>query len=337
MTTPLNNRRWRLVRRPEGDIAAGDLEFTTAPVPALAAGEVLVRNVYLSLDPTHRIWMSDRDQYLPPVEIGAVMRGGGIGVVEDTRSERFARGDIVSVGLGGWEDYTVASERQLGRVRRLDGVPLTAHLSVLGSTGLTAWYGMIDIGQPKAGETVVVSAAAGAVGSVAGQLARRRGARVVGIAGGAAKCRWLVDELGFDAAIDYRAEDVGAALDRLCPEGIDVCFENVGGPIFDAILLRMKLHGRISLCGLIADYDSPRPITNFAQILMRRLRIEGFIILDFVDRFADTTAKLAGWIAEGRLKNRVHVIEGFERLPDALRALVGGDSPNLGKMVVKIP
>ncbi len=337
MSTALTNRRWRLARRPQGEIAAGDLAFTTVPVPALAQGEVLVRNIYLSLDPTHRIWMSDQDQYLPPVEIGAVMRGGGIGVVEDTRSERFARGDIVSVGLGGWEDFTVASERQLGRVRRLDGVPLTAHLCVLGSTGLTAWYGMVDIGQPKAGETVVVSAAAGAVGSIAGQLAKRRGARVVGIAGGAAKCRWLVDDLGFDAAIDYRAEDTGAALDRHCPDGIDVNFENVGGATMDAVIARMNTYGRVALCGMISTYNRNGPVAgpaDFARVLMRRITIRGFIVIDFLPRAREALAELTPLVASGELKWKAHVVDGLENAPDALQLLFTGAHD--GKLMVRI-
>ena len=338
MTTPLNNRRWRLVRRPEGDIAAGDLEFTTAPVPALAAGEVLVRNVYLSLDPTHRIWMSDRDQYLPPVEIGAVMRGGGIGVVEDTRSERFARGDIVSVGLGGWEDYTVASERQLGRVRRLDGVPLTAHLSVLGSTGLTAWYGMVDIGQPKAGETVVVSAAAGAVGSVAGQLARIAGCRVIGVTGGQAKCDWITGTLGFDAALDYKAGDLKAALKEICPEGVDVYFDNTGGAPLDAALARMNVGGRIACCGNVSQYDrggaAGGPPGVPGLLVTKRIRMEGFIDTDHFARRHQAERALAGWLRDGRLKAPMDIVEGFERVPQALVDLLHGR--NRGKMMIRI-
>jgi len=335
MTTPLNNRRWRLVRRPEGDIAAGDLEFTTAPVPALAAGEVLVRNVYLSLDPTHRIWMSDRDQYLPPVEIGAVMRGGGIGVVEDTRSERFARGDIVSVGLGGWEDYTVASERQLGRVRRLDGVPLTAHLSVLGSTGLTAWYGLMDICQPKAGETVVVSAASGAVGAVVGQLAKQKGCRVVGVAGGAEKCAAVVNEFGFDACVDYKAGNLAGDLKAATPGGIDGCFENVGGAVLDTVLSRMNAFGRIAVCGLISGYNGePMPIENFRSVLINRLKIQGFIVSEHMELWPQALSELAAQVASGQLRYRETVAQGIESAPEAFIGLLKGR--NFGKQLVKL-
>jgi len=330
-------RQYILRARPQGALADSDLELRERPLPELADGEVRLRTTWMSIDPTIRIWMTDMPQYLPPIELGEVVRSVGIAVVEASRNPAYAEGDLL-YGLVGWQTRLQCDPAALGLQKLAPGVDPPHVLAVLGLTaGLTAYHGLVDVVDPKPGETLVVDAAAGTVGGLVGQIGKILGCRVIGIVGGPAKCAYVTDELGFDACIDYRAEDVGAALDRLCPEGIDVCFENVGGPILDAILLRMKLHGRISLCGLIADYDSPRPITNFAQILMRRLRIEGFIILDFVDRFADTTAKLAGWIAEGRLKNRVHVIEGFERLPDALRALVGGDSPNLGKMVVKIP
>ncbi len=233
------NRQWILRKRPVGEISPGDLEFVETPIRALADGEVLVRNIYLSLDPTNRIWMSDQDQYLPPVGLNEVMRGGTLGVVEASRSERFPEGTVVNAGLSGWQSHTIAHEATLSPVPLLPGVPLTAFMSVLGATGLTAWYGLNDFGKPQPGETVVVSAAAGAVGSIAGQLAKMRGARVIGIAGGPQKCAWLTGELGFDGAIDYKNEDVGAALDRLCPNGIDVNFENVGGEIMDAVISRM--------------------------------------------------------------------------------------------------
>ena len=238
-------KRWVLARRPQGEIQPGDLEFIEEPIRELDDGEVLVRTVYLSLDPTNRIWMSDQDQYMPPVRIGETMRGGGIGVVERSRCERFKQGDVVNPGLTGWATHAIAHERGVNAVPQIPGVPLTAYMSVLGATGLTAWFGMIDIAKPQSGETVVVSAAAGAVGSIAGQLAKKRGARVIGIAGGPAKCAWLTGELGFDGAIDYKSEDVGAALDRLCPGGIDVDFENVGGEIMQEVYARMNTFGRM--------------------------------------------------------------------------------------------
>ncbi|MBP7651062.1 MAG: NADP-dependent oxidoreductase, partial [Phenylobacterium sp.] len=254
------NRQWILRRRPTGEIGPEDLELIETQTPELKDGEVLVRTIYLSLDPTNRIWMSDQDQYLPPVEIGDVMRGGVIGVVEQSRSPDLQVGQIVNPGLGGWQDYTVLPAAMARPSLQIPGVPLTAYMSVLGATGLTAWFGLMDIGKPQPGETVVVSAAAGAVGSIVGQLAKLKGCRVIGIAGSPEKCRWLTQELGFDAAIDYRNEDVGAALDRHAPNGIDVDFENVGGEIMDAVLARMNNFGRVALCGMISTYNIDGPI-----------------------------------------------------------------------------
>ena len=256
------NKRWILRRRPQGEIGPKDLELIDEPLRDLGEGEVLIRTIYLSLDPTNRIWMSDREQYLPPVGIGETMRGGAIGVVERSRSDRFKQGDQVNPGLAGWSTYTIAGADAVSPIPALPGVPLSAYMSVLGATGLTAWFGMTDIGRPQPGETVVVSAAAGAVGSIAGQIARLRGARVIGIAGGKAKCDWLRGELGFDGAIDYRSEDVGAALGRLCPAGVDVDFENVGGPIMDAVISRMNNFGRVALCGMISTYNSEVPASG---------------------------------------------------------------------------
>lgn len=331
------NRQWVLRHRPQGEIAPGDLELIERPTPPLAEGEVLVRTVYLSLDPTNRIWMSDQDQYLPPVGVGDVMRGGGIGVVEESRSERFQPGDVVNTGLGGWQSYVVAHEGTVNRVPTLPGLPLTAFMSVLGATGLTAYFGMTDIGKPQPGETVVVSAAAGAVGSIAGQIAKLRGARVIGIAGGQAKCRWLTDELGFDAAIDYKAEDVGAALDRLCPNGIDVNFENVGGAIMDAVVSRMNNFGRVALCGMISTYNQDPPIpgpTDFGRILMHRLLIKGFIVIDYLPRAGEAFAELGPWVAAGQLKWKAHVVDGLENAAEAVGRLFTGDHD--GKLLVRV-
>ncbi|MEY3841858.1 MAG: hypothetical protein RLZZ542_968, partial [Pseudomonadota bacterium] len=232
------NRQWVLRQRPKGLIRPGDLELVEGPVPALNESQVLVRTVYLSLDPTNRTWMNDAEGYLPPVPIGGVMRGLTLGVVEESRSSRFRAGDVVSPMAGGWADYAVVNEMELRQVHRAPGMPLTANLSVLGMTGMTAYFGVTDVLKAKAGETLVISAAAGAVGSIAGQVAKARGCRVIGIAGGADKCRWLTDELGFDAAVDYKNEDVGEALDRLAPDGIDLNFENVGGDIMIAVYNR---------------------------------------------------------------------------------------------------
>jgi NADPH-dependent curcumin reductase CurA len=330
-------KRWVLSRRPEGEIRSGDLDLVEEPIRDLADGEVLVRTVYLSLDPTNRIWMSDQDQYMPPVAIGETMRGGSIGVVEKSRSEQFKQGDVVNTGLGGWSSHVVANGSMLMPVQRLPGVPLTAHMSVLGATGLTAWFGLCDIGKPQAGETVVVSAAAGAVGSIVGQIAKLKGARVIGIAGGKAKCDWLTGELGFDGAIDYKNEDVGAALDRLCPNGVDVNFENVGGEIMDAVVSRMNNFGRMPLCGMISTYnDQGRPSgpRDFARVLMHRLTIRGFIVIDFLPRAAEAMAELVPWVVEGRLKWRVHVDQGLEGAMESLQRLFTGAHD--GKLLIQV-
>jgi len=331
------NHAWILNKRPVGEIAPGDLEYVERPLRALEPGEVLVRNVYLSLDPTNRIWMSDQDQYLPPVEVGDVMRGGTIGVVEESRSERFPVGTSVNAGLSGWQSYSIAHEGALSPVPALPGVPMTAFMSVLGATGLTAWYGMVDIGKPQPGETVVVSAAAGAVGSIAGQIAKLKGARVIGIAGGPEKCAWLVDELGFDGAIDYKNEDVGAALDRLCPNGIDVNFENVGGAIMDAVIARMNNFSRMPLCGMISTYNTEGPIpgpSDFARVLMRRIMIRGFIVIDFIPRAGEALAELAPWVLQGQIKWKAHAVDGLENAAEAVKRLFTGDHD--GKLPVRI-
>ena len=330
-------KRWVLRRRPMGEIQQGDLDLVEEPIRDLEDGEVLVRTVYLSLDPTNRIWMSDQDQYMPPVEIGDTMRGGSLGVVVQSRSDRFKQGDVVNTGLGGWTTHVIANGGFLMPAPQLPGVPLTAYMSVLGATGLTAWFGMCDIGKPQAGETVVVSAAAGAVGSIAGQIAKLKGGRVIGIAGGKAKCDWLTGELGFDGAIDYKNEDVGAALDRLCPKGVDVNFENVGGEVMDAVFSRMNNFGRMPLCGMISTYnndDRPSGPSDFARILMHRLTVRGFIITDFLPRAGEAMAELIPWVMEGKLKWKVHVDQGLEGAMDSLQRLFTGAHD--GKLLIQV-
>lgn len=330
------NRQWILVRRPEADITPGDLELRETQVRPLGDGEVLCRNIYLSLDPTNRIWMSGRDQYLPPVQIGDVMRGGTIAVVEQSRSDRFKVGDIVKP-FAGWEDYTIASAGMLRPLKNAPGLPLTAQMSVLGSTGMTAYFGLLDIGKPQPGETVVVSAAAGAVGSIASQIAKIKGARVVGIAGGKAKCDWLVNDLGLDGAIDYKASDVGKELDRLCPNGIDVDFENVGGKIMSEVFARMNNFGRVALCGMISTYNNEGAIPgpeDFGRVLMRRLLIKGFIVIDYLPRASEALDDLATWVREGRIKWKTHVVDGLENAADAVKLLFSGAHD--GKLLVRV-
>ena len=331
------NRQWILRRRPAGEIVPDDLELIETATPELQDGEVLVRNIYLSLDPTHRIWMSDQDQYLPPVQIGEVMRGGAIGVVEQSRSAALPEGAIVNAGLGGWQDYAVVHEGMARRVPHLADVPLTAHMSVLGATGLTAYFGLNDIGKPQPGETVVVSAAAGAVGSIVGQLAKLQGCRVIGIAGGPEKCRWLTQDLGFDGAIDYRSEDVGEALSRLAPNGVDINFENVGGEVMDAVIGHMNNFSRMPLCGMISTYNRegavPGP-ADFGRVLMHRILIKGFIVIDYLPRAAEAMAELEPLVAGGQLKWKVHIVDGLENAVGALGRLFTGDHD--GKLLVQV-
>jgi NADPH-dependent curcumin reductase CurA len=279
-----------------------------------------------------------RAQYSPPVSLGAVLRGVTLGVVETSRSGQFAPGDIVVTGAGGWQEYAVIRDSQARKVAPQAGVPLTAYLSILGSKGLTAYFGVLDICAPAPGETMVVSAAARAGGSIAGQLGKLKGCRVIGIAGGPEKCRWICDELGFDAAIDYKSEDTGAALDRLCPDGIDISFENVGGSIMDQVFNRLALHGRMAVCGLISSYNADGPMRgpeDFGRVLMQRLTISGFLIVDYVQRFPEALAALSGLAGTGQIKWRDHVLEGgITAAPAALGRLFSGDHD--GKLVLRI-
>lgn len=330
---PHANRQWVLRRRPEGEIRTGDLELVSSALPALGEGEFLARTVYLSLDPTNRIWMSDMEQYMPPVQLGEVMRGGTLSVVEESRNPEYNPGDVV-MGIAGWQEYAVLSAAQ--KLPK-SPFPLTAHMSVFGMTGATAYFGLLDIGQPKAGETVVVSAAAGAVGSIVGQIAKIKGCRVVGIAGSDEKCRHLVKDFGFDACINYKKENVLEALKRECPNGIDVDFENVGGEIFDAILQCINLKARVALCGLISGYNAkalPPGPSHFANVLMKRARIEGFIIIDYFPRLGEFAADMAKWYAEGGIKYDVHVVKGIENALSALDLLFTGG--NTGKLLVQV-
>ena len=331
-----NNRQWVLKNRPFGDLKDGDLELVEAPIGEPRDGEVLIRTVYLSLDPTNRTWMNDSEGYLPPVQIGAVMRGLSLGVVEQSKSDRFAVGDIVTTAAGGWADYAVVPDSTVGKVHQFPGMPLTANMSVLGMTGMTAYFGVTDVLRPQPGETIVISAAAGAVGSIAGQIARLKGARVIGIAGGPTKCAWLTDELGFDGAIDYKNDKVGAALDRLAPDGVEMNFENVGGDIMNSVWNRMKVHGRIAVCGMISAYNAtwpPKP-PNLARIITHRLKIQGFLVLDYQSRAREMVAEMGPWLADGSLKWKVHVDEGLDGAVDSLNRLFTGAHD--GKLLVRV-
>lgn len=332
------NRQWRLANRPDREAGASEDNFRLeeAPVPDIADGQALVRTIYLSLDPTQRIWMSEMDQYMEPVAVGDVMRGGTIGIVEESRSDDLAPGDIVQ-GFWGWQDYAAVEAAALRAKIPADDTPLLDYMAVLGAIGCTAYFGLLDICDPQPGETVVVTAAAGAVGSVVGQIAKIKGCRVVGIAGGPEKCAWIKNDLGFDAAIDYRSEDVPAALAAKCPDGVDAVFENVGGDLLDASLALLNLNARIALCGLIAQYNAAGPVPGpkmFHNILMKRAMVKGFIILDYMPRFPEALADLRKWIAEGRIKYRADVVDGLENAPQALGKLFTG--ANKGKLVVRV-
>ena len=337
LTVARTNKTWILKKRPVGDVGEGDLDLVESPVRELKDGEVCLRTIYLSLDPTNRIWMSDREQYMPPVQIGDPMRGGGISVVEESKFDGLKAGDIVNTGLGQWSLYQVKPGAEVNKLPELPGVPLTAFMGPIGMTGMTAYFGLVDIGKPKPGETVVVSAAAGAVGSMVGQIAKIQGCRVVGIAGSDEKCKWLTETAGFDAAINYKTEDVGKALDRHCPNGIDINFENVGGEIMDAILMRLNDFARMALCGLISSYNATEPVPgpyNFSMLLMRHVTLKGFIVTDYIERFPEGMQAMAGWLMEGKLKFETDVVEGLENAPSSLDRLFTGK--NLGKLVVEV-
>lgn len=332
------NQSWYLRRRPVGEVSEGDLELVTEEMSPLADDMVRVRTIYLSLDPTNRIWMSDMDAYLPPVELNTPMRGGSIGVVEESNFEAVPVGSVVNTGLATWALYNDLPGDAVNVLPPIPGAPLTAFMGPLGATGMTAYFGLMDIGAPKEGDTIVVSAAAGAVGSMVGQIGKINGCRVVGIAGSDEKCRWLTDVAGFDAAINYKTEDVGAALDQHCPDGIDINFENVGGTIMEEVIARLNDFSRMPLCGLISTYNAdPEAITgpkNFENLLMRRTKVQGFIVIDYLDRFAEGITAMGGWLMEGKLKFETDVVEGLENAPSAMGRLFTG--ANLGKLVLQV-
>ncbi len=334
---PAANRQLILRSRPKGLLAPRDLELVETPLPAIQEGQALAKVKYLSIDPTMRVWMA-HDTYLPAVAIGEVMRAIGLAEVVESRHKDFKKGDKV-VGLTGLQDYCVIdSADKRGGLRKVPPIPFlsdTAFLGVLGATGLTAYFGMMDIAKPQKGETLVVSAAAGATGSIAGQIGKIHGCRVVGIAGGPEKCKWITEELGFDAAVDYKQPDWKEKLAAATPKGVDIDYENVGGEIMHEVLKHMNLHGRVVLCGLISGYTKEDPaLESFATILRKRLRVQGFIILDFADRFMEGARQLGKWKMFGKLKNRETIVEGLEKAPDAINMLFTGG--NIGKLIVKV-
>lgn len=334
------NRRFILRERPVGDFDPRVLQRVEEAVPTPGPVQALVRNLYLSLDPTNRVWMNEEPSYLPPVGLGEVMRGIGVGEVVASNTSAYRVGAKVS-GLLGWQDYAIISEHDALRPRVIPSilpVPLTSTLGVLGTNGMTAYFGLLDIGKPKRGETVVISAAAGGVGSIAGQIAKIYGARVVGIAGSHDKCDWLTHELGFDAAICRRDADWKEKLAAACPDGVDVDFENVGGEMMEAVLKLMNKHGRVVLCGMISQYGKSMADTmgprNFGEILIRRLKVQGLIILDYFPRFPLAQLRMLWWLKRGRIKERSTIVRNLDNAPHALVQLFNGE--NLGKMLVEI-
>jgi hypothetical protein len=329
------NHQFRLAARPDGMVGPEHFDYVEEPLPELTDGQVLIKTAYISLDPAMRGWMSEGRSYIPPVQIGEVMRAGTVGEVVESKGQKLAVGDQVTGWLG-VQEYAVCDENAVFKVDAGE-IPLTTYLGALGMPGLTAYFGLLDVGAPKEGETVVVSGAAGAVGSVVGQIAKIKGCRVVGIAGGPDKCAWITDELGFDAAIDYKGEDVGAALRKHCPEGVDVYFDNVGGDILDAALARLARGARVVICGAISQYNKMTSMdgpSNYMSLLVNRARMEGFVVIDYMGRAPEAVGEMAGWIAEGKLVAREDVVEGFESFPHALQKLFRGE--NVGKLVLKV-
>ena len=334
------NRQVHLDNRPQGEATASNFKLVTTETPPLQDGQVLVRHHFLSLDPYMRGRMNDAKSYAAPQPVGQVMQGGTAGEVVESRSPRFQPGDEV-VGMGGWQEYSVVNAEQPGVLRKVDTkhVPLSHYLGAVGMPGVTAWYGLVKIIEPQAGQTMVVSAASGAVGSAFGALAKARGCRVVGIAGGAQKCKYVVDELGFDACIDHKehqdAASLSKALKQACPAGIDGYFENVGGMVLDAVMMRMNAFGRIALCGMISGYDGkPIPMSYPQLLLTNRLRLQGFIVSEHMEVWPEALKELGMLVGTGKLRPRESIAQGIEAAPDAFLGLLKGK--NFGKQLVKL-
>ena len=332
----LQNRQVKLAARPVGLPKREDFSFETAPVAPLDEGEVLVKVSHLSLDPAMRGWMNAGRSYIPPVELGEVMRAGGAGTVVQSKHPAFREGDKVT-GITGVQEYATVKGERLQKVDA-SKVPLESYLGGLGMPGMTAYFGLLDVAAMKEGDTVVVSGAAGAVGSIVGQIAKIKGGRAIGIAGGADKCRWVVEDLGFDACVDYKNEDVAKRLRELAPDRINVYFDNVGGEILDICLAQIAFHGRIAICGAISQYNNTTPMkgpSNYMSLLVNRARMEGFVVFDYAKRYGEAVAAMAGWMAEGKLKVKEYVIEGgVDAFPETLNKLFAGE--NTGKLVLKI-
>jgi len=332
------NRQWLLAARPDGMIGPQNFNYVETSIPEIADGEILVKNLYLSFDPTQRNWMVDRPGYLPPVAIGEVMRAGSVSQVVASQHGDFTIGELVQT-TGCWQDYAVVAPGQgpTGVNKLPPGVSPEMMLSILGITGMTAYFGLLEHGQPKVGETVLVSGAAGATGSVVGQIAKLKGCRVVGIAGGAQKCAWLKEVAGFDEVIDYKNEDVSEKIALHCPDKWDVFFDNVGGAILEAALNHLNLYSRVVMCGGIANYNAKEPVpgpNNLMNLVTNRGRMQGFIILDYLPRAMEAIEALMDWVASGEIVYQVDMQEGFNNIPSTLQRLYTGE--NLGKQLLKI-
>jgi NADPH-dependent curcumin reductase CurA len=332
------NRQLILRSRPKGLLAPGDLQLDESPIPSIGEGQALARVRYLSMDPTMRGWMA-RDTYMPAVPIGEVMRGAGLAEVIESRHPQFKKGDKI-VGLTGLQDYVVIDAQSKLPFQKVPSIPFvsdTMFLGVLGMTGLTAYFGMTEIAKPQKGETLVVSAAAGATGSVAGQIGKIHGCRVVGIVGSDEKCAWLTGEMGFDAAVNYKHPDWKEELAAATPKGIDINYENVGGEVMHEVLSRMNLHGRVVVCGLISAYnteDVRLMSANLGLVIVKRLKVQGFLVIDYASRFTDAAMELGKWKMMGKLKDRQTLVEGLEKVPEAINMLFNGE--NIGKLIVKV-
>ena len=338
-TAALKNQQIRLAARPVGMPKPSDWNVTSEAVRDIADGEIVVKTLYLSLDPAMRGWMNDAKSYIRPVAIGEVMRAGGIGRVIASKSPKFAVGDAVSGGIGVQEYWGGAADDKTAGFYRVDEkiAPLPKYLNALGMPGMTAYFGLLEVGMPKAGETVVVSGAAGAVGQTVGQVAKHKGCRVVGIAGGKDKCDFVVNELGFDACIDYKNESVKDGLKTHCPQGVDIYFDNVGGDILDAVLTRINMKARIIICGAISQYNNTAPVkgpANYLSLLVNRARMEGIVVFDYADRYHIGAAEMATWMKEGTFKTREDIVKGLENFPDALLMLFEGR--NFGKLILQV-
>ena len=332
----MQNKQWILNSFPVGEIKDNDLIFKDSNLNGINDGEVLIKNIYLSLDPANRGWMSGKASYVDAMQIGDIMRGGTIGIIEESKNEKFKTGDAVQY-QGGWQEYCINDGKGLIVIPLNTGLALPSFLSVMGMPGMTAYFGLLDVLKPKENETIVVSGAAGAVGSLVSQIAKIKGCRVIGIAGTEEKCSWLKNDLNVDGVINYKTDNLDSTLKELCPDGIDMYFDNVGGEITEAVINRFNIGGRMSICGQISGYNSetlqPGP-RNWINILVKRLKVQGFIVFDYQARAKEAFVDMSKWMAEGKLQHKNHIVDGLENAVSSLKMLFSGE--NKGKMIVRI-